>query len=141
MMKRRHPETELHGRDEAAAWLAAMQLAPAPHWYVETTLVADSATRFHLNVYAEEWGFVFHHRDRSSWIRVTDIPFIHGRDDFELLTSVPELISMQLFLTDLEIEHGIVFDRPGAAIRSSLPNADDPVRAWFAIPRSRRRTR
>ena len=71
------------GAEAADRWLRVLGLVSVPRWYSEIAILADGDTRFDLNVYAEEWGFVFKHGDRTSWIRVTDVPFIHGRDDFD----------------------------------------------------------
>ena len=62
----------------ASAWLANRNLIPKdPRWHVEIVLeaVGQPDSRFHLEVYAEEWGFKFCHAGRVSWIRVTDVPF------------------------------------------------------------------
>jgi hypothetical protein len=123
-----------HGSDEAADWLRALGLAPVPRWHVEVTLDAGAGTRFHLNVYAEEWGFAFHHARRSSWIRVTDVPFVHGRDDFNLILIAPDLTGLGAFLGSLEQTHSIDFGRTGATVRSNVPRAQAAVRRWLAQP-------
>jgi hypothetical protein len=131
-----------HGRDEAGAWLHALGLDALPRWHVEVSLDAGAATKFSLNVYAEEWGFAFHHARRSSWIRVTDIPFVHGRDDFGLIAHVPALMSLASFLTGLEAEHGFKLARTNAAVRSNIDGAVPVVRRWLSRTsvRSHRRT-
>src|SRR5881628_386772 len=89
----------------AAAWLRDRALSPPPaivRWHIEIAMdvvptppVTDfdetTASRFHLDMYSEEWGMFFCHRGKSSWIRVTDIPFVHTRDDFSLLAITPAL--------------------------------------------------
>ena len=128
---------EWHGRQEAASWLDALGLAPSPRWHVEVSLDTGASTKFHLNVYAEEWGFAFHHARRSSWIRVTDIPFVHGRDDFGLIVRVPELLSLGGFIVGLEHEHGFKLVRSKAIVRSNLGGATRVVRRWLSRERSR----
>lgn len=123
---------ESHGRHEAAAWLDALGLEPLPRWHVEVSVDAAAATKFHLNVYAEEWGFAFHHARRSSWIRVTDIPFVHGRDDFGLIAHVPELFSVGNFIVALEREHRFELRRSSAAVRSNVAGATAAVRRWLS---------
>jgi hypothetical protein len=131
-----------HGRDEAGAWLHALGLDAVPRWHVEVSLDAGAGTKFHLNVYAEEWGFAFHHARRSSWIRVTDIPFVHGRDDFGLIVRVPALVALAAFLTSLEAEHGFKLPRTNTAVRTNIDGAAPVVRRWLSRggERSRRRT-
>src|SRR6185312_10788992 len=58
----------------------------APSEFDETT-----SSRFHLDIYLEEWGVFFCHAGQSSRIRVTDMAFVHGRDDFQLLGVTPQL--------------------------------------------------
>lgn len=130
-----------HGRDEAGAWLHALGLEPLPRWHVEVSLDAGAGTKFNLNVYAEEWGFAFHHARRSSWIRVTDIPFVHGRDDFGLIAHVPALVSLAPFLTSLEAEHGFKLARTSAAVRSNIDGAAPMVRRWLSRNSVRSRPR
>src|SRR5689334_6809997 len=77
---------------EAYGWVDGLGLNPPPgtlRWHAEISLdVVDGParvefddrtdTRFHIDVYSEEWGYFFCHGGRVSWIRVTDIPFVHG---------------------------------------------------------------
>jgi hypothetical protein len=111
-------------------------LQETARWHVEVLLEASAGSQFHLNVYAEEWGFAFHHARRSSWIRVTDIPFVHGRDDFGFVRKPPALEALGGFLLDLEREHGIKLIRSTAAVRSNLNNATAAVRRWLQAARS-----
>jgi hypothetical protein len=87
-------------------------------------------TRFHIDIYSEEWGFFFCHAGRASWIRFTDIPFIHGRDDFHLLPSAPALARIGTLLADLERQHGIAFQRRLAFVRTNLPGSESMIRRW-----------
>jgi hypothetical protein len=115
-----------------AAWLVARELYPkTPKWFVEVELEVDhSATKFMIEIYAEEWGFRFEHADRLSWIRVTDVPFVHGRDEHELLKRVPRLNSIGTVLAELEAKHGIRFNRDAAAIRTTLAGAESVIADW-----------
>ncbi len=120
-----------HGRAEAAAWLDALGLRPVPRWHIEVVLDAGPSTKLALNIYAEEWGFAFHHARRSSWIRVTDIAFVHGRDDFGLITRMPPLLALGMFAANLETEYDIELARSRAIIRSNLSGATSVVRRWL----------
>lgn len=98
----------------------------APTDYDET-----SATRFHLNIYTEEWGVYFCHAALSSWIRVTDIPFVHGRDDYRLLGIVPALKDIGQLLRQIERAHGIQFQRRHATVQTNIPGAEQAIRDWI----------
>src|SRR5690348_9029878 len=77
------------GGRAAAFWLESQRIPrPAGRWAIEISLdVRDfpapaefderTDTRFHLDLYAEEWGVLFCHAGRLSRVRVTDIPFVH----------------------------------------------------------------
>jgi hypothetical protein len=125
-----------HGRDEAAAWLRSLGLKGLGRWHVEATL-ASGATRFHLYVYAEEWGFAFHHGRQSSWIRVTDIPFVHGRDDFKLIRELGALSDLRDVIERLELEHELAFARATAVVRTNITGAAAAVRRWLQAGRRR----
>jgi hypothetical protein len=112
-------------------------------WHVEIAMdVVDgpapqefddrAATRFHIDLYAEEWGVFFCHAGRSSWIRVTDIAFVHGRDDFGLLIRVPPLKDVGVLLRHLEHTHGVHLRRQDALIRTNLTQAEPAIRRWLA---------
>lgn len=130
------------GRLATEAWLFSRGLRPrAKSWDIEIGLgiVAKPATlefdptrdtRFQLHLYAEEWGYRFCHAGRESWIRITDIPFVHGSDQFKLLASTPPLKNLGAFVRALEAEHGIRFQRSHAAILSTIPDADASIREW-----------
>lgn len=135
--------TPTAGMLAARNWLTARRIA-APallRWYAEITLDVIEGparleydertdTRFRIEVYSEEWGFVFCHEGRASWIRVTDIPFVHGRDDFRLLDSTPALKDLALLVRMIERQHGLRFRRELAAVRTNLPDAEPAIRAW-----------
>jgi len=138
-----HPWSTLGGA-AAASWLTERGLSAPPgnlRWHAEIALdVVDDiaplqfddrvATRFHLDLYFEEWGFFFCHGGRASWIRVTDVPFVHGRDDFQLLAQTPPLSDIGTLLRGVERDHGIQFRRDRARIRTNLQRAEAPLRAW-----------
>src|SRR5690349_3802850 len=103
------------GAMAAEMWLRQRGLSPPPttRWHVEIALDvvhtrAPSefdeviATRFHLDIYLEEWGVFFCHGGNASWVRVTDVPFVHGRDDFQLLAVLPPLKDVGQLLRQLE---------------------------------------
>ena len=117
-------------------------LADEP-WYVEIALDAiarpaavtysgDSDTRFHLNVYPEEWGIFFCHGSRASWIRVTDQPFVHGRDDYALIAELPELAEIGALVQVLEGRYGMVFQRDQALIRTNMTDGNSAVSKWLS---------
>lgn len=91
-----------------------------------------SATRFHLDIYSEEWGVFFCHGGGASWIRITDIAFVHGRDDHRLLEIVPALRDVGSLLRRLEQVHNLKFRRDHASVRTNLPNAEAAIRSWLA---------
>jgi hypothetical protein len=116
----------------SAAWLVARGLFPRePRWFVELELVADEDTRLVIEIYAEEWGFAFHHADRVSWIRITDIAFVHGRDEHGLLVEAPTLRDIGRLITRLERRYGIELART-PTIKTSLVDADATIRDWAA---------
>ncbi len=122
------------GAEASHRWLLALGLRPPPQWHAEIAILADGESRLDLNVYAEEWGFSFHHDTRTSWIRVTDIAFVHGRDDFRLLQRTPDLLGIHVLLAELEADHGIAFRRAIASVRSNVPGTAEAVRDWLLLP-------
>jgi hypothetical protein len=126
----------------AASWLAAREIVPpTPSWSAEiifpsaehlTDLDFDENvhTLFKLDIFAEEWGFKFCYRGRLSWIRVTDIRFVHGRDDHELLPVTPPLRNIGSLLAQIETRYDIAFPRTHADVVTTIPGAEDAIRAW-----------
>ena len=127
----------------AASWLAARGLlVPArTRWAVSIVLdVADEVapesqadaveTRLHIAIASGEWGFYFCYLDRASWIRITDVPSIHQRDDFALLFKVPPLRELGKLVRWLEETYGIRFRRDRAVIRSTIEGAEPAIREW-----------
>lgn len=122
------------GAEAADRWLRALGLEPVPRWFAEISIPGEGDARFDLNVYAEEWGYVLHHAGRTSWIRVTDVPFVHGRDDFGLLGKTSDLAAANVLLAELESDHQLAFRRANATVRSNVPDAEHPIRAWLLQP-------
>lgn len=135
--------TATPGSVASSAFARARGLTPPAHqrWHVEIALDTSGtrppsefdetvATRFQLDIYSEEWGVFFCHAGRSSWIRSTDIPFVHGRDDYQLLALLPALEDIGRLLRHVEQEHGIAFHRQHAAVRTNLANAELAIRGW-----------
>jgi hypothetical protein len=119
------------GAAAADRWLSALHLPFAPRWHAEIAILADGDSRFDLNMYAEEWGFAFQHGARASWIRFTDIPFAHGRDDFQLLAKATDPLAIHALLAELEHAHRITFRRAVASVRTNVPGAAEAVRDWL----------
>ena len=122
------------GAEAAHRWRLALGLASVPHWFAEIAIPADRDAQFDLHLYAEEWGFTFARASRTSWIRVTDIAFVHGRDDHGLLARTPDLLAIHLLLAELERAHGLAFHRDTASVRTNLPDATNVIREWIAQP-------
>lgn len=130
------------GRLATEAWLFHRGLRPRDRkWDVEiglgiaakpATLEFEPArdTRFQLHLFAEEWGYRFCHSGRESWIRITDVPFVHGSDHFKLLGMTPPLKNLGAFLRVIEATYGLRFQRSHAAILSTIAGAEPAVREW-----------
>ena len=129
----------------ASAWLRTIGHTPPTlqRWNVEVLLgLAQSRpstdyddkteTRFHISIYSEEWGVFVCHQGRASWIRVTDVPFVHVRDDFKLLSTFPALKDVGGLLRKLETQLAVRFARDHAAIHTNLPAIERDVRRWVA---------
>jgi hypothetical protein len=115
----------------SAAWLAAREIYPKePRWHAVATLEHDAA-RFEIEIFAEEWGFKFQLASRESWIRITDQPFVHGRDDHDLLGATPPLRHIGKLVRKLESTHTIQFDRRKARIDTTIPEGEPAIRAWL----------
>ena len=115
----------------SAAWLLDRGIVPdQERWFVEVEL-AGGDTRLVLEVYSEEWGFQLHHLGQASWIRVTDVAFVHGRDDHGMLARIPRLREIGLFVRELERRFRVRFDRDAARVRTSIPDAEPVLRAWI----------
>jgi hypothetical protein len=126
----------------ASAWLRALGLTAQDRWHVEIALDTSGrrppteyddrvATRFELGIYSEEWGLFFCHAGQASWIRVADLAFVHGRDDFSLLGVVPPLKDIGQLLRRLEQQHTIRFQRDHASIKTNLADAEPAVASWI----------
>jgi hypothetical protein len=131
------------GACQAREWLAARGLELARSSFLEialdvvdrpasTTYTTDTDTRFHLNIYPEEWGIFFCHGGRASWIRMTDELFVHGRDEHKLRDELPTLAHIGDLVRTLESRFGIAFRRDFALVHSNLTGARTAVREWLA---------
>ena len=127
----------------SSAWMRTIGQAPptTPRWNVEVLLgIAQkrpsteydetTETRFHISIYSEEWGVFVCHGGRASWVRVTDIPFVHGRDDFNLLPTFPPLKDVGGLLRRFEMQLALHFTREHATIHTNLPSIEQAVRRW-----------
>jgi hypothetical protein len=109
----------------------------APKWFVEIELAAAGnsdraqAGKLLLEVYAEEWGYRFEHDGRTSWIRVTDVPFVHGRDEHGLLPKTPRLENIGGLIREIEEAKAIEFQRQHAVVRSNVPDEDGVIATWI----------
>lgn len=99
---------------------------PAPASFDEA-----SDSRFHIEIYAEEWGYFFCHHGRASWIRVTDVAFVHIRDDYQMLGETPALSAIGTLLRAVEARHGLAFRREHAFVSTNLVSAEPAIRAWI----------
>lgn len=127
----------------ARSWLAARGINPPgiARWNADVSLgIHDEApspgfdpetdTRFRVEIYSEEWGYLFCHAGRASWIRVTDIAFVHGRDDFALLAQTPALDALRTLVRMIERRHTLTFRREHAYVRTNLAHAEPALRRW-----------
>ena len=131
------------GARAALEWIGSLGLIADRAWYVEialdvverpatATYSGDSDTRFHLNIYPEEWGIFFCHGSRASWIRITDQPFVHGRDEYSLLGELPALATIGGLVCTLEDRHTIRFQREHALVRTNVAGGKPAVRKWLS---------
>ncbi len=122
------------GARASAAWAAQLGLdvADTPHWYVEIALGTEPQdAQLDLNIYPEEWGIVFRRGNRVSSIRVTDVAFVHGKDDHGLLSGFPELARFDELLATLERRYDLQFLRTHPTVRSNVRRALAGVRPWL----------
>lgn len=132
------------GSVDTGDWIKARGISAVDHhWFVEVALgVGDAAlvetwsgntdTRFHVYIYPQEWGFLFCHQGRTSWIRVADRAYVHGRDDHDLITETPPLREIASLVHELERRHQLALRRDRALVRTNLHAIDDCVRDWVA---------
>lgn len=138
-------DTSSTGMRAASRWLSDRNLnaTSLKRWHVEVSLATLDGpaptnyddrvdSRFHVDIYSEEWGFFFCHGGRASWIRVTDIPFVHGHDDFGLLARTSALGDIGGLLRAVEKQHGLAFKRNHALVRTNIASAESSIRAWIA---------
>jgi hypothetical protein len=115
-------------------WLRTLGLTPPlkAGWHAELELTASTFTRFHVEITDSEWGFLFEHEHHSSWIRVTEIPFVHDRDDYKLLHRTPPLRDIGYLVRELERDHQISFRRTTASVHTDLPGLVPEAIRWLA---------
>jgi hypothetical protein len=126
-----------------ATWLSARGLLvpPRTRWEVSIALdvidtkaaaaFADATdTRFHVAITSAEWGFFFCHESQMSWLRVTELPFVHERDDFGLLAHVPPLRALGTLVRALEAKYRVLFHREHASIRTTIAGAEPVIQDW-----------
>lgn len=130
------------GAAAVAEWMQARALrADDARWYIEVGLDiverpaqqrwnGDTDSRFHLYLYPTEWGYFFCHGSRASWIRIGERPYVHGRDDYNLLPATPALAKVSRLVSDVEQRHRIEFRREHAVVRTNLADAEPAIRAW-----------
>lgn len=121
-----------------AAWLVARGLRPPTgRWHAEILIDAvgqdtkSSPTTLRVELFSEEWGMWFRHGELVSWIRVTDVPFVHGRDDHGLLARTPALNKLGTLVRDLERRHQVRFQIEAALIQTNLVDAESAIRDWI----------
>lgn len=127
-------DLKVHGAIESMQWLdeRGLDASRIAHWYVEISIDSDQRdTRFELNIYPEEWGFVLRRGTKVSSIRTTDVSFVHGLDDFNLLAETPSLAEIGTLLRTLETRFELSFLTVRAAVRSNLTRAAAVVRPWL----------
>lgn len=100
--------------------------SPERRWFVEVTFDVsgagpddDATTQLRIELYSEEWGFWFRRDGKISWVRVTDVPFVHGRDEHGLLRDTPALNNLSQLVRALEDRFEIQFDRSAPLIRTT----------------------
>lgn len=133
------------GAFAALAWLRDRDptASSTDRWHVEIALDVitgsaaydfdeTTATRFHLDIYREEWAVWFCHRGRSSRIVVSDAMRVLGGDNYHLLAVMPRLRDIGDLIRRLETAHGIHFARAYAEIRTNLPALEPAIRAWVS---------
>lgn len=130
------PLLKTMGALASRAWLDARGLDARTHaaWYVEVQVYTDLPNaRFELNLYPEEWGFVFRFKTQLSSIRITDLAFVHGADDLKLLARTPSLDDVSRLMATLETEHAVRFDFGRAVVRTNLEEGRTTaaVRSWL----------
>lgn len=122
------------GARASARWLEerGLDASKTPHWFVEVSIETDQRdTRLELNIYPEEWGYVLRRGAKVSSIRVTDVPFVHGLDDFQLLAETPSLDDLATLIAGLERRFALVFATGRATVRANLGRATGVVRTWL----------
>lgn len=76
-------------------------------------------------------GIFFCQQGQASWIRVTDVAFAHGRDDFKLLSLMPPLKDLGTLLETIERTHAIRFRREHGCVRTNVARAEAAAKQWL----------
>jgi hypothetical protein len=92
----------------------------------------DTATRFHLDVYTDEWGVMFIHGGKTSHVRKIGDLLDGSGDPHGLQRRLPALSEIATLVRALEAEHGIAFKRDHALVRTNLAGGKKLVGAWIA---------
>lgn len=126
----------------SALWVRTLGVAPVmERWQVEigletvhvrppTEFDIGTATRFQIGIYSDEWGVLFCHAGHVSWIRVTDVPFVQGRDEFHLLAAVPSLMELGDLVRTVERQNSLRFSRNDATIATNLTGHEEAIGRW-----------
>jgi hypothetical protein len=121
------------------AWLIERGLSSRePRWFVEIMIGTsdgfpdkDAATLLRIELFSEEWGFWFQHDNKVSWIRVTDLRFVHGRDEHSLLRETPALGNLGALVRALEKRFDVRFVVETPLIRTNLFGAEPAINEWL----------
>lgn len=126
--------TTCAGALAAANWLRSLGLTPPLRgsWRADLELTAGTSTRFSIEIGHVEWGFLFAHAGRSSWIRVTEIPFVHDADDYHLLEQTPPLQNLGMLVRRLESDYQLTFRRSQPSVQTDLPGLVPEAMRWLA---------
>jgi hypothetical protein len=88
-------------------------------------------SRLQIVIESFEWSVLFCHGSGSSWIRVMDAPRIHERDDFGLLSHMPDLCGLGALVQWIERRFQLQFRRPHATIHTNLVEAQQKILLWI----------
>ena len=123
--------TTTAGALASSRWVQSLAVTPPAVWRAELELRTESS-RFTIEVDHREWGYIFCHAGRSSWIRVTDVPFVHDKDDFALLERTPPLRDIGALVRYIEREYKLVFKRCHASVETDVPSLVPESLRWLA---------
>ncbi|HTL32953.1 MAG TPA: hypothetical protein VL326_07505 [Kofleriaceae bacterium] len=126
--------TTCAGALAAATWLRSLGLTPpySGTWRADLELNAGASTRFSIEIGHVEWGFLFAHAGLSSWIRVTSVPFVQDRDEYDLLEQTPPLQKLGVLIRRLERDYQFTFRRSNPSVQTDLPGLVPEAMRWLA---------